>query len=118
MNQQPDSPIDLNHLNEISEGDIEFEIELLQTYCEDVLLRIEKTREAIADNDWVKIMSNSHQIKGSSGNVGAYQVEKLAAQLEALDRNAETALAIVDQISIGIKAVEGFLAQKISNFLG
>ncbi len=118
MNQQPDSPIDLNHLNEISEGDIE--IELLQVYFEDVLLRVGKIRELIADDNWVKIMSHSHQIKGSSGNVGAYQVERLAVRLEALDRDRDvaTVLAIVDEILISIKAVEGFVAQKAAGFLG
>ncbi len=118
MNQQSDSPIDLNHLNEISEGDIEFEVELLQVYFEDVLLRVGKIRESIADNDWSKIMSQTHQIKGSSGNVGAYQMERLAVRLEALDRdrNSETALAIIDEMFISIKAVEGFIAQKVIDF--
>ena len=118
MNQQSDSPINLRYLNEISQGDIKFEIELFQVYFEDVLPRIQKIRVAIADNDWLKIMHQAHQVKGASGNVGVCQMEMLAIRLEESDRdhNSETALAIVDEMFISIKAVEGFVAKKIADF--
>jgi HPt (histidine-containing phosphotransfer) domain-containing protein len=118
MNKQPDSPINLSYLNEISEGNIEFEIELFQVYFEDVSPRIQKIREAIANNDWAMIMSQVHQVKGASGNVGAFQMEMLAVRLEKLDRDrsSETALAIVDEMFIGVKAVEGFVAKKVADF--
>jgi len=118
MNQQPDSPINLRYLNEISQGDIKFEIELFQVYFEDVLPRIQKIRVAIADNDWLKIMHQAHQVKGASGNVGACQMRILAIRLEESDRdrNSETVLAIVDEMLISMKAIEDFVAKKVADF--
>ncbi len=56
MNQQPpDSPVNLEQLNQISEGDIEFEIEVLHVYVEDVSQRIEKIHDAITRDDWSKL---------------------------------------------------------------
>ena len=114
MNQKSDSCINLEQLHQVSEGDIEFEIELLQVYVEDVSRRLEKVREAIDSNDWSIIMAEAHHMKGSSGNVGAFQVESLAIQLEKLDhlQDAEAASKIINAMFTNIKAVELFITEK------
>jgi HPt (histidine-containing phosphotransfer) domain-containing protein len=116
MNQKSESCINLEQLHQISEGDIEFEIEILQVYVEDVSQRLEKVREAIDGNDWLIIMAEAHHIKGSSGNVGAFQVESLAIQLEKLNhlQDAEAALKIINDMFTNIKAVELFNAEKLA----
>jgi len=116
MNQKSESCINLKQLHQISEGDIEFEIEILQVYVEDVSQRLEKVREAIDGNDWSIIMAEAHHIKGSSGNVGAFQVESLAIQLEKLNhlQDAEAALKIINDMFTNIKAVELFNAKKLA----
>ena len=116
MNQQPDSPVNLDQLNQISEGDIEFEIEVLQVYVEDISQRIEKIRDAIASKDWTKIMAEAHHLRGSSGNVGAFPIQILATQLEKLNQgqDSEKALEIVKDMLIKVKAVELFIVEKSS----
>ena len=116
MNQKSESCINLAQLHQISEGDIEFEIEILQVYVEDVSQRLEKVREAIDGNEWSIIMAEAHHIKGSSGNVGAFQVESLAIQLEKLNhlQDAEAALKIINDMFTNIKAVELFNAEKLA----
>lgn len=116
MNQQPDSPVNLDQLNQISEGDIEFEIEVLQVYVEDISQRIEKIRDAIANNDWTKIMAEAHHLRGSSANVGAFPIQMLATQLEKSNQgqDLEKALEIVNDMLIKVKAVELFIAEKSS----
>jgi len=116
MNQKSESCINLEQLHQISEGDIEFEIEILQVYVEDVSQRLEKVREAIDGNEWSIIMAEAHHIKGSSGNVGAFQVESLAVQLEKLNhlQDAEAALKIINDMFTNIKAVELFNAEKLA----
>ncbi len=118
MNQQPDSPVNLEQLNQISEGDIEFEIDVLQVYVEDVLQRLDKIRDQIVGNDWTQVMGEAHHLKGSSSNVGAYQVQRLALQLEELNisQDSAKALEIIDQMLIKIQAVELFIADKIASF--
>jgi histidine phosphotransfer protein HptB len=114
MNQQPDSPVNLEQLNQISEGDIEFEIEVLQVYVEDVSQRIETIRDAITQNDWSKIMGEAHHLKGSSANVGAGQVQTLAEQLEKLDQSQDQAkaLELLNDMFAKIQAVELFIHEK------
>lgn len=118
MNQQTDSPIDLEQLNQISEGDIEFEIEVLQVYMEDVLQRIEKSREAIANSDSLQIIKEAHHIKGSSSNVGALQMRDLALQIEGLNLNQdlEKVSEILDSMRVKIQAVDSFINQKVAAF--
>jgi HPt (histidine-containing phosphotransfer) domain-containing protein len=113
MSQQPNHPIDLKQLNQISEGDIEFEIEVLQVYVEDVFQRIAKIHEAIAHSDRAQLMAEAHHIKGSSSNVGALPMRNLAVQLENLnlDYDSEQALEIVADMREKMKAVEVFVAE-------
>ncbi|MEA5476535.1 Hpt domain-containing protein [Pseudanabaena galeata UHCC 0370] len=115
MNQQPpDSPVNLEQLNQISEGDIEFEIEVLHVYVEDVSQRIEKIHDAITRDDWSKIMGEAHHLKGSSANVGALRIQTLAGQLEKLDQahDQEKALEIINDMFGEIQAVELFIHEK------
>jgi HPt (histidine-containing phosphotransfer) domain-containing protein len=114
MNQQSNSPIDLEHLNQISEGDVEFELEVLHLYIEDISERIDKVREAIANSDRSELMRQAHHIKGSSGNVGALKMQSLAVQVEKLDQNHSQAqaLQIIDDMIDSMKAVELFVNEK------
>jgi histidine phosphotransfer protein HptB len=117
MNQPPNSPINLEQLNQISEGDVEFEIEVLQVYVEDISQRLDKIRDQIVSNDWSQIMGQAHHLKGSSSNVGAFQVHLLALQLEELnsDQNSGKALEIIADMFLKLKDVELFITEKIAS---
>ena len=116
MSQQLNHAIDLVQLNQISEGDIEFEIEVLQVYVEDVLQRITIIREAIALSDRPQIMAEAHHIKGSSSNVGAIPIKALAVQLEDLhpEQYSDSMLEITDDMRENLKAVELFITELLS----
>ena len=114
MNQLSNSPIDPEQLNQISEGDIEFEVEVLQVYVEDASQRINKIREAIAIQDYNQIRRQAHHIKGSSSNVGAMQMRLFAVQLEELGENqdSEKVLTISEQMLAQMQAIEQFIITK------
>jgi histidine phosphotransfer protein HptB len=116
MNHQSESPINLEQLNQISEGDIEFEIEVLQVYVEDISQRLNKIRDEIVSNQWSQIMGEAHHLKGSSSNVGAYQIQILALQIEELNhsQDSEKALEIIDEMFLKLKAVELFITEKLA----
>lgn len=119
MTHQPESPVNLEQLHQISEGDIEFEIEVLQVYVEDISQRIETIRDAIIGNDWSIVMGEAHHLKGSSANVGALQIQTLAGQLEKLDesQDQQKALEIINDMLRKIQAVELFIHEKSATLL-
>jgi histidine phosphotransfer protein HptB len=75
-------PIDLKHLAQLSEGDRDFEKELLVLYLQDTTEQLARLKTAAIAQDWETLYQTAHHIKGASGNVGAPEIAELAAQLE------------------------------------
>ncbi len=120
MTQQSNSAIDLEQLNRISEGDIEFEIEILQVYVEDTLPRIGEIRKAIANSDRAQFLRSMHHIKGASSNVGAIQMLALVKKIEKLDQglpqDSGQSLEIITDMLEELQAVKLFVVEKSSIF--
>ena len=76
--------LDWEHLHEISDGDADFEIELLQMFVEDAQTHIDAVKEAVEENDWQKLGREAHHIKGASANVGAKPMQLAAEKLEQM----------------------------------
>ncbi len=115
MSHQSDSPINLEQLHQISEGDLEFEIEVLQVFVEDVLQRLESMREAVLSGDRDQVMAEAHHIKGSSSNVGALQIRDLVVKIEHLETAELNAVPqVIDDIFEKLKPVQSFILDKIS----
>jgi PAS domain S-box-containing protein len=82
-NEQCDEvPVDLARLSELSEGDIEFQRELLQVFLEDAVVYLEELKNALEKEDYVTIARRAHQLKGSSSTVAIYKMPEIAAELE------------------------------------
>ena len=101
--------IDLEHLETICGGDLEFEQEVLQMFVEDTVENLEAARQALGKSDCEGLGHQAHQIKGSSANVGATSITAIAARLEAQARqnslaNAsemiDTLTELLDQVRI------------------
>jgi len=115
MGYQSDSPIDLEQLHQISEGDLEFEIEVLEVYVEDLAQRLDSMRTAVLIGDRHQVMAEAHHIKGSSSNVGAVQIRSLVLRIEHLavtDLNA--VLKVIDDIIEALNLVQLFIIDKVS----
>ncbi|MEH2118224.1 response regulator [Nostoc sp.] len=82
-------PIDWERLHQLSENNLEFELELLQIFVEDIQPRLEVIRIAITAHDFGQIAREAHQIKGASANVGATTMHLAAEKLEQLAYNQE-----------------------------
>ena len=85
-------PIDCSRLAEISEGDTAFERELLVAYLEDARHCLQQLDLAIANCDWDSARAVAHQLKGSSGNVGATIAAEICAQIEHQTRKQQVML--------------------------
>ncbi len=115
MSHKSDSPIDLEQLHQISEGDLEFEIEVLQVFVEDLLQRLESMRAAVLSSDRAQVMAEAHHIKGSSSNVGALQIRDLVVKVEHLETaELNAVLQIIDDIGETLNPLQLLILDKIS----
>ncbi|MEH2460585.1 MAG: ATP-binding protein [Nostoc sp.] len=106
-----DLPIDWKHLHQISENNLEFELELLQIFVEDIQPRLEVMKIAIASDDFGQLALQAHQIKGASANTGATTMYLVAEKLEQLAYNQEHqgATNFISELEEFVKRIQEFL---------
>ena len=109
--------IDWERLHRLSENNLEFELELLQIFVEDIQPRIEVVKIAIASHNFQELALQAHQIKGASGNIGATTIYLVAQKLEQFARNQERrgTTNFVLELEEYIKRIQEFLISKESN---
>jgi len=76
-------------LQDISEGDKAFEKELIDLYKETCTEKLPLLQVALENNDYDNSVLYSHDIKGSSSNIGAEAVRRISERMESLCRNRE-----------------------------
>jgi len=104
-------PIDWERLHQLSENNPEFELELLQIFVEDIQPRLEIVKIAIASHDFDQIALQSHQIKGTSINMGATTMHLAAERLEQLAYNQERrgTTNLISDLEDFVKRIQEFL---------
>ena len=102
--------LDWEHLHEISDGDADFELELLQMFVEDAQTHIDAVKEAVEQNDWQKLGREAHHLKGASANVGAKPMQLAAQTLEQMVHQQQAGFSDI------LSDLEGFL-HKIEEFV-
>jgi HPt (histidine-containing phosphotransfer) domain-containing protein len=78
-------PVDLVHLSRYTLGERELEREVLELFCSQSLIYVERLREARSDKDW---KDAAHSLKGSASAIGAWRAAAAAARAEALSGDA------------------------------
>lgn len=71
-------------LGNYSEGDKEFEKELIDSYKQSITEHLPKLKEALENNDLPGSILRSHDIKGSSSYIGAEAVRVVSEKMETL----------------------------------
>lgn len=106
--------INWEHLHHLSDGNEEFELELLQTFVEDTQRHLQALESAIVHQDTLRLEHEAHHIKGSSANLGLTAMQATATQLEKCACQAhipiEAALALVAELQRSLTGVQEFLA--------
>ncbi len=75
-------PIDWQQLRQLSEGNEEFELELLHIFAAETFSRLQQAQTAILQRDQSSLAHIAHQIKGGSGSIGMHLLMQLAKELE------------------------------------
>jgi signal transduction histidine kinase/HPt (histidine-containing phosphotransfer) domain-containing protein len=116
MNPTPGAPLDLARLRDTSQGDHDFEAELLAVYLEDCARRIASLSAALAAGDPEGIHREAHTIKGASLNVGTTRLHTIAAQLESMRENPDLPKAhqLLDQLREEFTRIETFAAEYLN----
>ncbi|WP_017720917.1 PAS domain S-box protein [Kamptonema formosum] len=106
-----DCPVDLQRLGELTRGDVEFQLELLQTFMEDAAMYLQGIESALQACDCVALSRRAHQLKGASAMVAVRTVPELAAQLEsqANESRLEGAAELVARVGILLQEVKVFI---------
>jgi histidine phosphotransfer protein HptB len=79
--------INWKQFHALSEGNEEFEVELLKIFFVETKTQLQLLAIAIAEGDLRKIEHLAHQIKGSSGNIGFLTISQQAGFLEQQARS-------------------------------
>ena len=103
--------IDWNQLSQLSEGNREFEVELIKLFFVETKTLLTRLADAIALRDMRQVEYIGHQIKGSSSSIGFRAMSQIAGQLEQQARHQNLNLA-----SSGLQALTQWILE-IQNFL-
>jgi histidine phosphotransfer protein HptB len=103
--------IDWNQLSQLSEGNREFEVELIKLFFVETKTLLTLLADAIDLQDIRQVEYIGHQIKGSSGTIGFRAMSQIAGQLEQQARHQNLNLA-----SSGLQALTQWILE-IQNFL-
>jgi HPt (histidine-containing phosphotransfer) domain-containing protein len=81
----PVDGLDLTALDRLDRiGGREFVVEMIDLFLEHAPYRIEAARAGLGRADSRELYRAAHSLKSTSANVGAWQLQELAARLEAL----------------------------------
>jgi HPt (histidine-containing phosphotransfer) domain-containing protein len=78
--------LDRQRLRDLTDGDVEFERELLETFVASVRVLLGDLRASLMARNPTSIAKDAHALKGVCLNVGATSMAKCAAELETAAR--------------------------------
>ncbi len=108
-----ESLIDGDRLQKLTGGDMALQLDLLQSFADDLASDLAEARSALAVSDAQNLALQAHRIKGGAGNMGVELMPDLAATLEARARenNLENASELLLKLE---KVLEKFRALHLS----
>jgi CheY-like chemotaxis protein len=109
-----EAPVNLECLNELSRGDVEFQQELLQVFVEDALIYLEDLRSALSAGDCITLARRAHQIKGSSATVAVWEMPEIAAKIESqAQENQLIGIAdLITELEQILERIQAFIANR------
>ena len=112
IKQHMNLAIDWEHLHQISDGNADFERELLHIFLEDTQQHLTSAKTALGTEDAIAVSRAAHHVKGSSSNVGLYEMQAIASTLEeqALNHDLTQGTLLISQISEMLETLKQFLA--------
>ena len=103
--------IDWNQLTQLSEGNREFEMELMKLFFVETKTLLTLLADSIALQDIRQVEYIGHQLKGSSGNMGFRAMSQIADQLEqqARQQNLSLASSLLQELTHWMLEIQNFI---------
>ncbi|MGB7440178.1 MAG: response regulator [Coleofasciculaceae cyanobacterium] len=102
--------VDWYRLQEISQGDASFQLELVREFVRDGETILAEAKQALTVQDWNTLANKAHQIKGASASVAVQSMSDLANQLheQLKTNNFEAAPNLVTQLEQILDKLKAF----------
>ncbi len=103
--------IDWAQLYQLSDGNQDFEVELIKLFFVETKTLLASLSGAIVSQNIQRVEHLAHQIKGSSGNIGFRSMSAIADQLErqARQKNLTSAPILLQELTEWIFKIQQFL---------
>lgn len=103
--------IDWGQLCQLSDGNQDFEMELIKLFFVETKTLLGQLSTAIACQDCPRVEHLAHQLKGSSGNMGFRKMSAIAGQLEgqSKQKNLTNAPILLQALTEWIFEIQHFL---------
>jgi HPt (histidine-containing phosphotransfer) domain-containing protein len=104
-------PLNLERLDDLARGDVEFKQELLQVFMEDAVTYLAEIKLALSAEDSIAVARRAHQLKGSSATLAIYKMPELSAELESQAKQNQLvgAATLVDELEQILDRIQAFI---------
>lgn len=108
--------LNLEQLKNVTEGDPEFESEILKLYQEELSSSLEKLVQALELKNRKDSTLYSHDLKGSSANIGADAIREIGRVMEEIckDGSLEEAEMYLDQLREEVNEIHSILDKHLN----
>jgi CheY-like chemotaxis protein/HPt (histidine-containing phosphotransfer) domain-containing protein len=110
-------PVNVQRLNDITDGDLAFEQELIESFLADTERHVTDLESAVRKVDGEALKRKAHAIKGTSANAGARRLEEIAARLEesAVIKDPERARELLKDLRSEFERVRDYLQDHVES---
>jgi len=104
-------PVNVQRLNDITDGDLSFEQELIESFLADTERHLTDLESAVREEDGEALKLQAHAIKGTSANAGARRLEEIAARIEEIrvEKESERARELLEDLRAEFERVREYL---------
>ncbi|MEM6628151.1 MAG: Hpt domain-containing protein [Bacteroidota bacterium] len=115
---EPSISFDLKYLKDLSQGDQEFEAEMIQIFLDEMPEGIQEIHQLIESQKWIQLGAAIHKMKSKIRLMGMVEIKDLADRLEKnfkFEREIDSSLAeiplLVKSLEIAVEKASGLIPQ-------
>jgi HPt (histidine-containing phosphotransfer) domain-containing protein len=105
-------PVDLVHLSRYTLGDRALEREVLELFCAQSSIYLERLRAAGSDKEW---KDAAHSLKGSASAIGAWRVASACERAETFLGDTEGRVPHLRELEVSLQEAEIYIGMLLAD---